>query len=312
MKLKCINIAPKRVHRCNITVGKTYEGKSISANSFYLVDDTNHRDYYPKEWFEVVPDIIYTREYLIENNIAVQVDNIEEEKELIELGLHWFSRADIRTSMAGEFPYVYYITKNSGGWSIEKGFIKVGYKTLTNPQTTIQKVITASEILSQYKNQQQMKKIIGYKAPKDMYGGQVLKDTLFHATSSTPTPRAMYVAIDDNKKIIDPKFELPKEIVEDWEAVYEEEKKEFDHIIGTPNRKINITRTGIISGSDIDMFTIEDVKEIIRRMSSNFTRIGGLDVKWVNPTIHVGCGLGPNITLQELKDLVTKFEQEFK
>ena len=68
------------------------------------------------------------------------------------------------------------------------------------------------------------KKLIGYKAPMDLFGGKVVKGTTFKPTSSNPTPTPMYLAVENNK-LINPKFELPAEIVEQWEPVYKEEFK---------------------------------------------------------------------------------------
>ena len=54
-----------------------------------------------------------------------------------------------------------------------------------------------------------------------MYGGQVKAGTLFKPTSCSTTPIPMYLPVDANDMSIKYYFELPKEIVEQWEAIYE-------------------------------------------------------------------------------------------
>lgn len=75
------------------------------------------------------------------------------------------------------------------------------------------------------------KKIIGYKAPIDLFGGDVKKDTIYKPTSSHPTPQPKFCPVDDsNKPICGFSYDLPKEIVETWEPVYEEEYKVGDWV----------------------------------------------------------------------------------
>ncbi len=73
------------------------------------------------------------------------------------------------------------------------------------------------------------KKIIGYLAPMNLFGGKVVKGTIFKPTSSHPTSVPMYLALDKDDKIIHSTYTLPKEIVETWEAVLEDEFKVGDY-----------------------------------------------------------------------------------
>ena len=74
------------------------------------------------------------------------------------------------------------------------------------------------------------KTIIGYKAPYDMFGGDIEKDTLYKPLASKFN--TMYAAVDANGKCIDSgKTNLPKEIVETWEAVYSPEFKVGDIVV---------------------------------------------------------------------------------
>lgn len=69
-----------------------------------------------------------------------------------------------------------------------------------------------------------MKNIIGYKCPFSLFNGEVDKGTLFFKLSDT-----MYEAQSPIKEVRTMKF-LPKEIVETWEAVYEDEFKIGDWV----------------------------------------------------------------------------------
>lgn len=69
-----------------------------------------------------------------------------------------------------------------------------------------------------FSNERISGKIVGYKAPFDMYEGQIKKDELFTLSEN----RAYQYKTKDG-------FYMPKELVETWEAVYEEEKLEVEH-----------------------------------------------------------------------------------
>lgn len=64
----------------------------------------------------------------------------------------------------------------------------------------------------------QDKKIIGYKVPFDIFDGKVKKGSLYKYCN---------MIYYETKNNYDGKYKLPKEIVETWEAVYEEEKFPF-------------------------------------------------------------------------------------
>jgi len=67
------------------------------------------------------------------------------------------------------------------------------------------------------------KKIIGYKSPIDLFGGNIKTGTIFKPTSSKSTSIPKYCPVyEDNKPIQGFSYDLPKEIVEQWEPVYEE------------------------------------------------------------------------------------------
>ena len=82
-------------------------------------------------------------------------------------------------------------------------------------------IIQASEVIAQYEATK--RNIIGYKAPFDIFGGHIKKDDIF---KNDPESNGWYIAKYG--------FQLPAEIVEQWEPVYEEVKPcfgSFDDLI---------------------------------------------------------------------------------
>lgn len=61
-------------------------------------------------------------------------------------------------------------------------------------------------------------KIIGYKAPYDLFGGIIKKDTIYKPLSSEKI--TTYAATENDKIIDSGKTNLPSEIVETWEPYY--------------------------------------------------------------------------------------------
>jgi len=72
-----------------------------------------------------------------------------------------------------------------------------------------------------------MKKIIGYKAPTDLFKGVVIKDTIYKDFGTSQVNQYS----PENK--LQGCYSLPKEIVETWEPVYEETIREKIIYIGT-------------------------------------------------------------------------------
>lgn len=75
------------------------------------------------------------------------------------------------------------------------------------------------------------KKIIGYKAPCELYNGDIKKGTLYRPCSSTKV--TTYVAMKEDGYTIfhSGRTNLPKEIVETWEPVYKEEEFKVGDIV---------------------------------------------------------------------------------
>ena len=108
------------------------------------------------------------------------------------------------------FPnYETYITsmllssKSWNSWDLNRDAIKEGYTEITFEQ--FKKYVLKQETME--------KEIIGYKTPYNMYGGQVKKGDIW-------TLNKYDNGYQSNANVTD----LPKEIVEQWEKVYKEEK----------------------------------------------------------------------------------------
>lgn len=77
-----------------------------------------------------------------------------------------------------------------------------------------------------------MNNIIGYKAPFDLFGGNIQKDEIFKLAKNDETG-GYYVAYYNTYE-----YSLPKEIVETWEAVYERKTVLIKDLPLRENRKI--------------------------------------------------------------------------
>ena len=159
----------------------------------------------------------YTVDYCKNNRVAIQVNSEEELKELYayfnivhfrsydkESNYHRFCEYE---ASLGSF------ANNTRDW-----FESYKFEVIT---------------FQQFKDSQmktETKKILGYLAPILLFGGKVEKGTIFKSTSSHPTTTPMFLALDKEGKVINPAYCLPKEIVETWEAVFEDEFKVGDFV----------------------------------------------------------------------------------
>ena len=120
------------------------------------------------------------------------------------------------------------------------------------------------------------RKIIGYKAPYDLFQGRIKKDNIFSIPSSynlvmyTPSHMTRGVAT---------------EIVQTWEPVYEEPNIVL--VVGVPSIKVTIGKDGTIKaeGEQIPWGPIERLKNEMR--SKNFFVGVAWDVTY--PFVKIGC-----------------------
>jgi len=73
-------------------------------------------------------------------------------------------------------------------------------------------------------------KLVGYKAPFDLFDGAIPKDTLYKPLASNNNQS--FAAVKENGSVFDSgRTNLPKEIVEEWEAVYKSEFEVGDIVV---------------------------------------------------------------------------------
>lgn len=160
-----------------------------------------------EQWNYIVnlKDENYTIQQCIDKRIAISCSNKEECLEVLKALnidlISFFNEKDIEILPKNENKY---------SWAYGKDFnyfINSGQATkcIKFKQLNLDKM--------------EEKKIIGYKAPYDLFGGRVEKGRMYckitYRVTDQYTPHKEQVSI----------YDLPKEIVESWEAVYKEELK---------------------------------------------------------------------------------------
>ena len=142
-----------------------------------------------------------------------------------------------------------------------------------------------------FKEYQEEKEIIGYKTPFNMFNGDVKKGHVFR---KVPGDNSYY---PENHSTL--YKNLPKEIVETWEPIYEE-KKESILYIGVPLQKITISKNKIsCDGRIIDYSTL-------LYLGSNFNPTIDMLGNWFVsiPKIKIGC---TEITKDELTKVINEY-----
>jgi hypothetical protein len=142
--------------------------------------------------------------------------------------------------------------------------------------------------------------IIGYECPMDLRNGAVPKGSVY---VPDPTSSLMYITkTKDGTSAV-----LEKEIVETWKPVYKEVNLKIS--LGTPKFDIEIDKSGrIVINKWETTTTVDSVRKIITKLEQEFT-FASYDAFIVQPTIHIGCGDGPNVTLTELREIVRQFNR---
>ncbi len=123
------------------------------------------------------------------------------------------------------------------------------------------------EQLTKTKTNNMKKKIIGYIAPQDYFGGDIKKGTTLVKSDYYNTYR---------KKDYNPSgfFVLPKEIVETWEPVYEEDQVK---IVNLPcqgdNFQLEVSKKGIFYRPESQCLDIDDLKDFLSNCNATTTNI---------------------------------------
>lgn len=183
---------------------------------------------------------------------------------------------------------------NTSGWN---GNADVDYVYFVNKDkrvdcTCLKESIKQIFTLTQIKEMtQKTQKIVGYKAPTDLWDGDVKKGEIFILAG-----KANYCPKDNQIE----ELYIPKELVETWEPVYEEVIKSKVTNLGTPKRKFTIYKDKVeVVGGDEEtrIFSNEQVDAIAKMFTSCTVR--SLTTK-VN-SVQVGCDDGTSLTLGDIE-----------
>lgn len=163
----------------------------------------------------------------------------------------------------------------------------------------------ASQIYLQFMNDKQKRKIVGYKTPKDLFGGSIVAGTEYRKLRDINKWYAPYT--DRTKDIFngsnsssaaDLGQTIPAELVEEWEAVYEDDTFE----IGS---WVYIKDTGFLCGPDT--FSHNGQIKLIEEVNLN----EGSDlfsVKFADGSYGRGSTLLPNFNIDHYLRLATEDE----
>ena len=157
-----------------------------------------------------------------------------------------------------------------------------------------------SEILTDFNLQRfqtimnNKKKIIGYKLPFDISKGEIKKGTIYYKTNI----EEIYSASSSTNTTA---WSLPKEIVEQWEPVYEVDEVEY---------KLNNSRRVIIKKGGVEVEGKTILMELVREfINPPLNKIGNWDVELKEAKYKIGCW--DNITLSDLKEIVKIHKETF-
>ncbi len=144
-------------------------------------------------------------------------------------------------------------------------------------------IITYKQFISM-----QEKQIIGYKAPCDLFGGTIKKDTLY--TLRTPQGVSYKNSLEPDNQF----HVFPKEIVETWEKVFKQEELVVE--LGTPKKKITIRKDYF--EHDYKAITTEQITNLVTNMNG-CGKINSWTV--AIPAVKIGCS---TFTREELESLI--------
>lgn len=147
---------------------------------------------HPADKFEKVQENKYTLEYCKGKRIAVNVHNEEQ----FDRVMHFIRKEGHRYqyTMGSHYGDNLCLNFQDGCHCNKSYYLENGYGVID---------------FSQLNFDEKMKKIIGYKAPYDLFGGDIKKGTVYPVFETTDRTKEFFV---------------PLEIVKTWEPVYEEEK----------------------------------------------------------------------------------------
>lgn len=143
-------------------------------------------------------------------------------------------------------------------------------------------------------------KIIGYKAPMDLYGKYIKKGDIYKVCIN----RDFYEPVEgSNDSLI-----LPKEIVETWEPVYKEVIKSEIISLGTPARVFTVYKDLIEmkdGDGEIRNYSTADLESLLSKFRSSVWNGVNIDVT----SMQLGCTMGTElrkVDLLKIQEIQTK------
>lgn len=152
------------------------------------------------------------------------------------------------------------------------------------------------------------RKIIGYKVPYDIYGGLIKKGFTYTnwGCYSTYTPKeAGGGKIKPHNAVY---FQLPYEIVKDWEPVYEETQFYYDILLDDnkfTTLKVKVEELYFIY--DNEKISVNHMKTIVNNIVNNNCNLNNYSVE----TTHISIGCKKMIPINRLIDLLEFHKKHF-
>jgi hypothetical protein len=153
-------------------------------------------------------------------------------------------------------------------------------------------------------NTKEMKKIIGYKCPTDLFNRGVKIGTIYYKTFGN----CYSIQSNDSKWNSDP-FLLPKEIVETWEAIYKEDSKTLT--LGDKDVKVTISKGKIeAEGGNIPIKYLTNLYERMNNTVQDKFEWGCTHTGITNniqfPNVKLGC---TTFTKEEVKLVIDTYNE---
>lgn len=203
---------------------------------------------------------MYTKEDILKEGIVVFLETEEEHRELSNF---------IGRTITGKFKGAHYYRLSDDTYSGDSSKGNLGYYKKGN-----YKGINFNQI-------QMNKKIIGYKAPFNMWNGTIQAGEILIKTSDHG------YGLDNSKRKVLNTDSFPKEIVETWEPVFaQEEIKIGESIVEFRDSEVLVNKK---------VYTKVELKELLRFMNLHQDQV---------KSINVGCSGQYQVDIQQLTKIV--------
>lgn len=163
--------------------------------------------------------------------------------------------------------------------------------------------ITYGQFLRHILNKNPMKKkIIGYKAPMDMPSWYIKKDDLLCPYNEESTNYVVKTRRNNNS------MSLPKELVETWEAVYEEDQTKT-LVLGKNGINVIISKSEYINVDNGNFILYFDIHQIYSTLHGRTAKLKGSKISYTvryPKGVTIGCS---EFELSEIKQIIDAYEE---